>query len=73
MNWANDRFEDIRAKLGAFLTRQAGFRESDITYVPCSGLMGINLTKKPSEPNLTSWYSGGTLLDAIGKLNLISV
>ena len=34
-----------------------------MTYVPCSGFTGDNLST-PS-PNLTSWYKGGTLLDAV--------
>jgi len=66
MDWSEARFEDIRSKLGSFLTRQAGFKESDITFIPCSGLMGINLMKKPTEPSLTEWYTGKTLLEAIG-------
>jgi elongation factor 1 alpha-like protein len=50
--------------LGAFL-RQAGYKEQDVFYVPVSGLSGENLTIS-SEPKLTEWYSGPTLLQAIG-------
>ena len=43
------------------------FQESDVVYVPCSGLTGENLTKCCNEPLLRKWYNGPTLLDRIGK------
>lgn len=56
-------------KLKAFL-KQAGFKESDVTFVPCSGLTGQNLVKPPTENELLSWYNGPCLLDVIGSLML---
>lgn len=38
-----------------------------MNYVPCSGLTGDNLMTTPSLPELTSWYSGPTLLQRIGE------
>ena len=35
VKWDKNRFDDIRIKLNAFLTKQAGFREKDLIYVPC--------------------------------------
>jgi elongation factor 1 alpha-like protein len=64
VGWSRDRFNEISARLGAFL-RQAGYKEQDVFYVPVSGLSGENLTIS-SEPKLTEWYSGPTLLQAIG-------
>ncbi|XP_017304218.1 HBS1-like protein isoform X3 [Diaphorina citri] len=64
VSWSQDRFQEIVTKLGAFL-KQAGFRDSDIEYVPCSGLTGENLTTPSQVPALTSWYSGPCLLDVI--------
>lgn len=66
VNWAKDRFEEIVSKLRIFL-RQAGFKESDVTYIPCSGLSGENLVKQPTESELVSWYTGPTLITVIGK------
>jgi len=66
VQWSQQRFDEIRVKLLAFLTKHAGFRESDITFVPCSGLIGDNLTTKPDKLELTKWYNGATLLEAIG-------
>uniref|UniRef100_A0A8D8QKG1 HBS1-like protein n=2 Tax=Cacopsylla melanoneura TaxID=428564 RepID=A0A8D8QKG1_9HEMI len=64
VSWSQDRFQEIVSKLGAFL-KQAGFRESDIVYVPCSGLTGENLASPSQEPALIAWYSGPCLLDVI--------
>ncbi|XP_055886757.1 HBS1-like protein isoform X2 [Biomphalaria glabrata] len=69
VDWNYDRYESITKKIGQFLTKQAGFKESDICYVPCSGLIGENLTKPSTEPKLTSWYKSGiTLLQQIENL-----
>ncbi|KAK0068676.1 HBS1-like protein isoform X1 [Biomphalaria pfeifferi] len=69
VEWNYDRYESITKKIGQFLTKQAGFKESDICYVPCSGLIGENLTKPSTEPKLTSWYKSGiTLLQQIENL-----
>ncbi len=35
VKWDKNRFDDIKMKLNAFLTKQAGFREKDLVYVPC--------------------------------------
>lgn len=66
VGWSQERFEEIVGKLGAFL-KQAGFRESDVTFVPCSGLTGENLTSPPTEDMLMQWYKGPCLLDVIDK------
>lgn len=65
VSWSQARFEDIVQKLKVFL-KQAGFRENDITFVPCSGLTGQNLVEKPTENELISWYRGPCLIDVIG-------
>ncbi|XP_055638562.1 protein HBS1 [Toxorhynchites rutilus septentrionalis] len=64
VNWSKDRFDEIVSKLKVFL-KQAGFKESDVTYVPCSGLTGQNLVKDPTDPELLKWYKGPTLLKVI--------
>lgn len=63
-NWSKDRFDEIVGKLKIFL-KQAGFKESDINYIPCSGLTGENLVKAASDPQLTSWYNGPTVLNIV--------
>ena len=46
------------------------FQESDVSYVPCSGLSGENLTDKAKEPSLIEWYKGESVVDKIGELCL---
>ncbi|XP_025405308.1 HBS1-like protein isoform X2 [Sipha flava] len=62
--WSEERFEEIKSKLGLFL-KQAGYKESDVTFVPCSGLSGENLATKANESLLTQWYNGPCLMDVI--------
>ncbi|XP_013196155.2 protein HBS1 [Amyelois transitella] len=68
-NWSQDRFNEIIKKLKLFL-KQAGFKDSDVTYVPCSGLTGENLVKAPAEPELLKWYNGPCLLEVIDNFNV---
>lgn len=70
VSWSQDRFEEIVQKLKVFL-KQAGFRESDVTFVPCSGLTGQNLVSKPTENELISWYNGPCLIDVIGNVYIV--
>ncbi|KAM4522051.1 HBS1-like protein isoform 1-T1 [Odontesthes bonariensis] len=64
VNWQQERFQEIISKLRHFL-KQAGFKESDVFYVPTSGLSGENLVTRSSVSELTSWYSGFSLLEQI--------
>ncbi|XP_069831084.1 HBS1-like protein isoform X1 [Dendropsophus ebraccatus] len=64
VNWQEERFREVTSKLGHFL-KQAGFKDSDVYYVPTSGLSGENLAKKSEIQELTSWYQGPCLIDQI--------
>lgn len=66
VQWSQKRFNEIVSKLSLFL-KQAGFKDTDVFYVPVSGLMGENLAKKASDPALVSWYKGPSLIDVIDK------
>lgn len=61
-DWSQTRYNEIVQKMGAFL-KQAGYK--DVTFIPCSGLNGLNLAKRSTEPLLTSWYSGPCLVEVI--------
>ena len=43
-------------------------QESDVTYVPCSGLSGENLTQQPHTEELLKWYEGHTLMEEIDRM-----
>ncbi|XP_042335511.1 HBS1-like protein isoform X2 [Sceloporus undulatus] len=64
VNWQQERFQEIVNKLGQFL-KQAGFKESDVAYIPTSGLGGENLVTRSQSSELTKWYEGKCLLEQI--------
>lgn len=66
VNWSQERFMEIKTSLRHFL-KTVGFKDADVIYVPCSGLSGENLVKPSMVEALNSWYTGPTLLQAIGK------
>lgn len=45
--------------------KSIGFKEENVSFVPISGLEGINLSEKPDEAKaaaLAGWYQGPTLI-----------
>ncbi|XP_071964464.1 HBS1-like protein isoform X3 [Antedon mediterranea] len=68
VDWSEDRFTEIVNKLSQFLKQVAGFKESDLVYVPCSGLTGENLAKRTHEKLLRQWYKNKCLLEYIDSL-----
>ena len=63
--WSQERFDEIRQQMAAFLS-SAGFQSKNIAFIPCSGLEGGNILKKPINPQ-ASWYTGPTLVDELDK------
>nr|KAG5709607.1 hypothetical protein BaRGS_001657 [Batillaria attramentaria] len=66
VDWDQARYEEILKKLRQFL-KQVGFKDADLSFVPCSGLEGHNLVHPPKEPRLTAWYDGPTLVQKIDQ------
>jgi len=67
VDWDQNRFNEIKDKLGKFLRQQVRFSESDVKFVPVSGLTGANLVKAAQHP----WMVEGgvpTLMEAIDAL-----
>lgn len=63
VDWSQDRFDEISQQVSAFLTN-AGFLPKNITYIPLSGLLGDNITRRSTE-SIASWYTGPTLVEAL--------
>lgn len=61
--WSQSRFDEIVFKLSTFLV-SAGFKKSNTTFVPCSGMAGENLLKKSDDASC-SWYDGPTLVEVL--------
>ena len=71
LGYDRNRFEEIRARLGAFLS-SLGFGSSSstsgssssssssrpITWLPVAAPLGQNVSAPPTEPELLSWWSG---------------
>lgn len=68
VGWSKERYDDIIGKLRGFL-KQAGFKDSDVKYIPCSGLTGENLIEKAKVAELVAWYKGSFLTAEIDKFN----
>ncbi|EDO47521.1 predicted protein, partial [Nematostella vectensis] len=66
MSWSEERYLHIVSKLKHFL-KQVGFKDSDVVYVPVSGLSGENLVKPCTEEKLKKWYQGQCLVDRIDE------
>lgn len=63
VQWDKGRFEEIEQQVSAFLTT-AGFQAKNISFVPCSGVSGDNITRRSEDKNV-SWYSGHTLVEEL--------
>ncbi|GAD96109.1 elongation factor Tu GTP binding domain protein [Paecilomyces variotii No. 5] len=63
VDWSKDRYEEIEQQISSFLTT-AGFQEKNISFVPCSGFHGDNITRRSDNPN-ASWYTGRTLIEEL--------
>lgn len=65
--WSATRFEFIRSQLVDYLTVEIGFAETDIEFIPASGLTGNNVVKKQALPEF-DWYKGPTLLEYLEQV-----
>lgn len=63
VSWSQERFEEISQQMAAFLTA-ASFSAKSITFIPCAGLTGENVTRKAADPQ-ADWYTGETLIEAL--------
>jgi elongation factor 1 alpha-like protein len=70
VSWSEDRFTEISQQIGAFLTA-AGFKPSNVSFIPCSGLNGDNIVRKSDEAAF-SWYTGPTLVEELDNSEPIS-
>ncbi|KAL4988613.1 P-loop containing nucleoside triphosphate hydrolase protein [Aspergillus falconensis] len=63
VQWDFGRFEEIEQQVSAFLIA-AGFQPKNISFVPCSGVNGDNITIRSEDSNV-SWYNGRTLVEEL--------
>lgn len=63
--WGTERYKHINKKLGPFL-KKCGFRDKDVSWIPVSGLKGINLKNRDGLP--CDWYKGPCFMDLLDEL-----
>lgn len=67
VGWSQPRYLEIASKLSVFL-KQAGFKDGDIEFIPCSGLNGVNLVR-PAAADIPEfrWFTGKPLITELGR------
>ncbi|KAF7719833.1 Uncharacterized protein PECH_007781 [Penicillium ucsense] len=63
VQWDIERFQEIEQQISAFLTT-AGFQPKNISFVPCSGVLGDNITRRSEDPK-SAWHQGRTLIEEL--------
>ena len=63
IDFSEEKFNAIKEELSTFLKR-AGFKESDMNFIPVSGLEGENISKKSEK---MGWWEGPALIEALNK------
>mmetsp|Transcript_21311 Transcript_21311/g.47240 ORF Transcript_21311/g.47240 Transcript_21311/m.47240 type:complete len:367 (-) Transcript_21311:1109-2209(-) len=64
--WKKDRYEEIQRSINDFLIKQE-FKPKRIRFVPVSGLVGENVKTCSDDSELSKWYKGPTLLEAVNN------
>ena len=62
--YSKERYEEVKAGVSRLL-RMAGYRVSEISFIPTSGLVGDNLMERSDK---MPWYTGPTLYEAFDML-----
>jgi elongation factor 1-alpha len=61
VGYKQEEYNKVKAEVEKLLTG-IGYKVADVKFVPCSGYVGDNLTKKSTN---MPWYTGPTLLEVI--------
>jgi elongation factor 1 alpha-like protein len=71
LEWSKERYDFVSHQLEAYLTA-IGFKKSDLTFIPISGLTGENLCERSKNENLMAWYGEDSpcLLEVLDSLRL---
>ena len=65
VGWSETRWKEIQTNLLPFLNK-SGYKDSDVFFVPISGLTGDNILNPVGEK--CSWYKGPTLMEILDNL-----
>ncbi|WJX48502.1 hypothetical protein P8452_35057 [Trifolium repens] len=69
VNWSKERYDEIESKMVPFL-KQSGYNvKKDVSFLPISGLMGLNL-KTRLDKSHCSWWDGPCLFEALDSIEV---
>ncbi len=67
VKYSEDRYNEVKEEIEAFL-KTVGYKTAGIPFIPTSALDAANLKEKT--PDLTPWYNGPCLLEALDLVEL---
>jgi len=67
VKYSEDRYKEVKEEVGGFLA-SIGYKKDDVPFIPTSALDAANL--KDRTPDLTPWYDGPSLLEALDAVTL---
>ena len=67
VNYSEDRYNEVKEEVGGFL-KGIGYKPENVPFIPTSALSACNLKEKT--PDLTPWYDGPALLEALDQVSL---
>lgn len=67
VKWSEERYKQIKSELSEYLKKIGYNMESDVHFIPISGLYGDNVKERVSKTKCP-WYDGATLLNLLDGL-----
>ena len=67
VDYSEDRYKEVKEEVMGFL-KNIGFKTDQVEFIPTSALSAANL--KEQTPDLTPWYEGISLLEALDTVEL---
>ena len=67
VKYSEDRYNEVKEEVGEFLA-SIGYKQDMVPFIPTSALDAANLKEKT--PDLTPWYKGPSLLEALDEVEL---
>ena len=69
VNWSQERYDSIVARLSPYL-KSVGYNvQRDVTFLPISGLKGYNLKDRAPE-GVCPWYRGPSLFEILDGIEI---
>lgn len=74
VDYSVERFQHVTELLTRFLVGEVGFAVQQLMFVPVSGIEGANISPSdaPLPTQLSAWYRGPTLIDALRAIKIPS-